>query len=482
MANPAGAKPSPAASNGPNGWRAGPIAWNPCPQHSDDTGLRCAALDLPIDWAHPHGATFPLAIARQVATDPKTRVGPLLVGTGGPGLSGVNYVFDADNKFSPEIRRRFDIIGFDPRGVARSSPAVCSVSLLALMPSPVITSQAEYEQQIAYNHRLYDDCRARTGPLFDHADTLSVAYDMDAIRAALGVRQISYHGVSYGTLIGQVYAEQFPDRVRALAIDSVMDHSLSTKPFLVDQAAAVEDSFDEFTAWCDRSEACALHGQNVGALYDVLMRRAETGTLVDPNGGKRLAWFDLSNHAFNEFYDPNWSGLASWLDSLDKSAPRATTPAVAAPAPVTDAVAELPLPTVCGDWSLPIDSYPQMSRYLDKSRAVAPHLRVSTGAIAPTMVCLGWQGKVNNPQHRLRVNTSVPLLLINAQHDPATPYSWARNVADQLGDKGRLVTYQGWGHAAYLRTACTTGYVDRYLIDRKLPPIGATCRAAAPPE
>ncbi|SDZ63617.1 alpha/beta hydrolase fold [Asanoa ishikariensis] len=477
MASPAGAKPSWTAGSGPNGWRAGPITWNPCPQHSDDPGLRCATLDLPIDWAHPHGPTFSLAIAKQVATDPKRRIGPLLVGTGGPGLSGVDYVFDADTKFSPEIRRRFDIIGFDPRGVARSSPAVCSVSLLAQMPYPVISSQADYDQQIAYNKRLYDDCRARTGPLFDHADTLSVAYDMDAIRAALGAQRISYHGVSYGTLIGQVYAERFPGRVRALALDSVMDHSLSTKPFLVDQAAAVEDSFDEFAAWCDRSPACALHGRSVGALYDDLMRRAETGTLVDPTSGNRLTWFDLSKHAFKEFYGPNWSSLANWLDSLDNTTLGATSPKAAAPS--TGEVAELPLPVVCGDWSLPIDGYAQMSRYLDKSRAVAPHLRVSTGALAPTMVCLGWQGTVNNPQHRLRVNTSTPLLLINAQHDPATPYAWARNVADQLGDNGRLVTYQGWGHGAYLRTACTTGYVDRFLIDRKLPPIGATCRATA---
>ncbi|MGC4747961.1 alpha/beta hydrolase [Micromonospora sp. DT201] len=442
--------------------------------------MRCATLDLPIDWARPHAATFPLAIVKQVATDPAARVGPLLVGTGGPGLSGVDYVLEADKNFSPEIRRRFDIVGFDPRGVARSSPAVCSASLLAEMPFPIISNQAEYEHQIAYNQRLYDDCRARTGPLFDHADTISVAYDMDAIRAALGVRQISYHGVSYGTLIGQVYAEKFPHRVRALALDSVMDHSLSTKPFLVDQAAAVEDSFDEFAAWCERSEACALHGQSVGAVFDDLMRRAATGTLVDPANGRRLTWFDLSDKAFNEFYDPDWSGLASWLDSLDRSAPGATTPAT--PASATDEVVQLPLPVVCGDWSLPIDGYPQMARYLDKSLAVAPRLRISTGAIAPTMVCLGWKGKVNNPQHRLRVNTSVPLLLINGQHDPATPYNWARNVADQLGARGRLVTYQGWGHAAYLRTACTTSYVDRYLIDRKLPPIGAVCRAAAPPE
>ncbi|MBE1485401.1 alpha/beta hydrolase [Plantactinospora soyae] len=434
-----------------------------------------------------------MAITKRAASDPRARIGPLVFGTGGPGLSGVNHVAKADQHLSPEILRRFDIIGFDQRGVARSSPAVCSNSLLAQQPSPVPADEVGYAQRISFNHRLYDNCRAHTGPLFDHVDTGSVAHDVDALRAALGERRISFYGVSYGTLLGQAYAERFPDRVRAMALDSVMDHSVGTATFLRDQAAGVEDSFDEFVAWCGRTGSCALHGRDVGALYDNLMRRAETGALVDPGRGAGLSWFDLSRGTFGYLYGPDWPGLAGWLDTLDRStspsaegawkAPEAgTAPSAPAPGPpVTDEVTQHPFPVFCQDWSLPVDNHAELARYLDMSRDTAPHLRVSVGAVVPTMFCAGWDGRVHNPQHRLRVRTSVPLLLINSRNDPATPHRWAMNVADQLGGKGRLVSYEGAGHGAYLRTPCTVGHVDRYLIDRRLPSVGAACRAAAPP-
>ncbi|MFC6018467.1 alpha/beta hydrolase [Plantactinospora solaniradicis] len=474
---------------GPSGWRAHSVDWKSCPDRPNEAGLRCATLDLPIDWDRPNGATFPLAITRRAASDPRARIGPLVFGTGGPGLSGVDHVAEAGQHLSPEILRRFDVIGFDARGVARSSRAVCSNSLLAQQPFPVPAGEVEYAQRIAFNHRLYDDCRARTGPLFDHVDTESVARDVDAIRAALGERRISFYGVSYGTLLGQTYAERFPDRVRAMALDSVLDHSVGTAAFLRDQAAGVEDSFDEFVAWCGRTGSCALHGQDVGAVYDDLMRRAEIGTLVDPARGTRLSWFDLSGEAFRHLYGPDWPGLAGRLDTLARSTPPSAEGAWKSPgtgaAPPTPApgppVTEHPFPVFCQDWSLPVDDDAELARYLEISRAAAPRLRMSVGAVEPTMFCAGWDGKVHNPQHRLRVRTSVPLLLINSRIDPATPHRWAVNVADQLGGRGRLVSYEGAGHGAYLRTPCTVGHVDRYLIDRQLPPAGASCRAAAPP-
>ena len=151
-----------------------------------------------------------------------------------------------------------------------------------------------------------------------------------------------------------------------------MDHSLSIKPYLLTQSAAAEDSFNEFVAWCDRSEACALHARDVGAVYDTLMHRAEAGTLVDPERDIGLTWFDLSDHAYNAFYGQNWSGLATWLDSLDRSTPSGTAPAPTPRAP--GAVKEPPLPVVCGDWSFPVDCFSELSRSLNKSRKAAPHL------------------------------------------------------------------------------------------------------------
>ncbi|MFD0823408.1 alpha/beta fold hydrolase, partial [Micromonospora zhanjiangensis] len=291
----------------------------PCPETPDDATLRCAGLELPIDWAHPAAGTFELALARHAATDPGARIGPLLINPGGPGGSGVSYALRARDEFTPDVLRRFDIIGFDPRGVARSSPVRCSRDLLAAGPAGLPESQAQYDQLLDYNRRLARDCRAHTGPIFDHVDSVNVARDMDAIRAALGERQINYYGISYGTLIGQMYAELFPDRARALVIDSNMDHSLGTGAFMRTEAVGAETSFGEFAAWCDRAATCALHGRDVPAVFDDLMRRADAGTLVDPDSGTKLTWLDLSSVARGAFYGPYWSELADWLAALDGS-------------------------------------------------------------------------------------------------------------------------------------------------------------------
>ncbi|MET0136685.1 MAG: alpha/beta fold hydrolase, partial [Kibdelosporangium sp.] len=206
----------------------GAITWQPC---AEDATAECGTLKLPVDWAKPRGEKFDLAVARRKATDPAKRTGILLINPGGPGGSGVNFALGAKGFFSPEIQARFDIIGFDPRGVARSAPVQCSLELLRNPVSTYPTSQAEFDALADYNRKLRDDCRKNTGPIYDHVDTLSVVQDMDAIRRSLGERKINYYGVSYGTLIGQQYAERYGDKIRAMIIDSNMDHSLGTKDF-----------------------------------------------------------------------------------------------------------------------------------------------------------------------------------------------------------------------------------------------------------
>jgi pimeloyl-ACP methyl ester carboxylesterase len=145
----------------------------------------------------------------------------------------------------------------------------------------------------------------------------------------------------------------------------------------------------------------------------------------------------------------------------------------------TDELVEYPMPVFCQDWALPVDGLSGFRRYVDLARRAAPTMRGSAPALSALGICLGWKGEVNNPQHRLRVRTDLPVLVVNSLHDPITPYEWASNVADQLGRNGRLVSFDGPGHGIYPGTPCVTAFVDRYLVDRRLPPSGATC--AAPP-
>ncbi|MFI6390096.1 hypothetical protein [Nonomuraea sp. NPDC050540] len=146
------------------------IAWTPC---AADTSAECGTLTVPVDGAKPGGPTVDLAVARRKATDPTARTGSLIVNPGGPGESGVDFILRRQGYFSEEITRRFDIVGFDPRGVARSNPVVCSAELMRQEPAdPFLKSQADFDRWHDHNDRLRADCRARTGPLFDHVDTL----------------------------------------------------------------------------------------------------------------------------------------------------------------------------------------------------------------------------------------------------------------------------------------------------------------------
>jgi pimeloyl-ACP methyl ester carboxylesterase len=431
----------------------------PC---AGDPTAQCGSLSVPVDWSRPHGPRFDLAVARRPATDPAARIGSLVFGPGGPGDSGVDRVVTGPGRFSAELRRKFDVVSFDPRGVGRSKPVVCSAELLAQRPAPVLASQADFDATLAFNRRLRADCRARTGPVFDHADTLSTVRDLDAIRAALGERTLTFHGSSYGTLLGEQYAEAFPGRVRAIVLESVVDHSVGTRAFLATQAVAGQDSFDEFVAWCGRTAGCALHGRDVRAVWADLLARADRGEL----GDRGATPFDLVVTAHRGFYGPGYADLARKLAAMSAGGPPQL---VSLPPLVTAAF--------CADWSLPVRDYREYAAHLRRLAALAPDLRYPAAVFAVT-ACLGTP--VRNPQHRLEVRHTPPLLLINSVHDPASGYNWATNVAGQLGDRAVLVRYDGWGHGVYTRSACTTEVVDRYLVAGVLPAPGTSCPAVEP--
>jgi pimeloyl-ACP methyl ester carboxylesterase len=444
------------------------IDWRPC---AADPTAQCGTLSLPVDWAHPDGPRFDLALARRTATDPAHRVGTLVFGPGGPGDSGVDRIVTGIHRFDATLRARFDIVSLDPRGVGGSSPVTCSPDLLARQPSPVITDRVAFDATIAYNRELYADCRSRSGPVFDHLDTMSTVHDLDAVRAALGESTLTFHGSSYGTLLGEEYAETYPGRVRAIVLESVVDHSVGTGDFLATQSSTAEDSFTEFIAWCDRDTSCALHGRDLPALWSDLLARAGRGELPDPTGNTPLTPFKLAALAQHELYEPSWSELATMLRALDDGTARPGQPRP---------VSTYPFAVFCADWSLPFRDYQRYAAELRQVGALAPTLRYPQALLA-TGTCLGWPGRTADPQHRLSVHgTRTPLLLGNSLHDPATGYNWATDVARQLGREGVLLTYDGWGHGVYNSSPCAQTAIDTYLITRRLPARGTHCPAVPP--
>ncbi|GAA2649519.1 peptidase [Paractinoplanes durhamensis] len=451
------------------------IAWKVCPENAK---VQCGTMKVPVDWANPAGPATTLTIARRPATDPAHRIGALLVNPGGPGGSAVDFTFDATGFFGEQVRKQFDIVGMDPRGVGRSSPVLCSQDLVDEKPSPLVETPTQYAALMDYNRRLAADCASRTGPVFAHVDTASVVRDVDAVRVALGEEKISFYGASYGSLIGEQYAESFPARLRALVLDGVMDHSANIGVFLVQETDAAQDSFREFVAWCARDTRCVLRGQNIYQLWAGLMARARAGTLQNPTDPpEKLTPAGLSAAAFAAFYEPQWYSFAYYLKDAAGLKPK-----VRRPDPVQVDIVDHSFPAViCSDWHMPINGFPDLHRRLTILAGRAPQMLASPLALAATVGCLGWPNFPPNPQHRFVAPPGLPpVLLIGSRHDPATAYAWAQRMTQQFGPAGNLLTYEGWGHVVYNRSPCVAANADKYLISLVRPAAGATCPPVEP--
>ncbi|MFI6729140.1 alpha/beta hydrolase [Streptomyces sp. R-74717] len=459
------------------------IDWKPCPQ---DAAAECGTLRLPVDWARPSGERFGLAVARRKATDPDRRVGVLLVNPGGPGDSGTDFaVRRAKSHFSAEVQEKFDIVGFDPRGVGSSQPVKCSQKLWDQRPSAYPRNQAEFDRLAEFNRTLRRDCRRHSGPVFDHADTLSVVRDMDAIRRALGEKKINYFGHSYGTLIGEQYAEQYGDRIRTMALTANIDHSLGVREFLVSSAATAEDSFRQFVKWCESTSSCALHGRDVTAVWDDLLARADRGEIHDPESPDQVLTANVvAREAFKKYYGPDWDELAIYVAELDAQGPKERRQPQQ-PQPETSQGAEQqtreePFHAVfCQDWRFRPKDYREFASLSKAELRAAPHMRGTPRVHEAVAGCVGWPGKVNNPQHRLRITEAPKILMLHSLHDPANNYAWATNVHRQTRRTTVLLSYEGAGHSVYGRSECTGDAVDDYLTELKLPSAGSRCPPAA---
>lgn len=418
------------------------LDWTPC-----GDGVECADLTVPIDWNRRAAGTIDVAVARTRATGP--RIGTLVYLPGGPGDSGVQRLLDG-NVVPPAVAERFDVVSYDPRGTNRSHPVTCDAALLAALPNTVPDAGARLADVREYARDLGRSCREHTGPLLDHVDNVSVARDIDALRAALGERQVTLYGRSYGTLAGQMYAENFPRRVRGLVLDSVFDHSLDVASLLDSQARSAEDSFTEFARWCE-SSSC---GVDPAAAYRKLWDQAVRGESAA----------QLNQELVGYLYEPDWAGLAKRLRS-DVSTQSTTAP--------------FPIAAFCTDHRVRIPSESAWRSLWRRQAVAAPTLR-TTFAWSVVSLCSAWPAKVPNPQHWTSVDRHMPpVLVMNARHDPATGYEWALNVHRQVG--GALLTYDGWGHGVMDRTDCTRATFVRYVVDRTTPPPGAHCAAAVTP-
>jgi pimeloyl-ACP methyl ester carboxylesterase len=448
------------------------IDWKPCGE--DAPGVDCATIEVPLDYARPHGEKIHIGLARRPAKDQSKRIGSVLVDPGGPGGSGVAFVMGGD-AVSPAVAERFDQIGFDPRGINTSSRLLCDADLAGQSDEAKHpASQADFDHLAAVNRALHDSCRANSGALAKHVDNLHTARDMDAIRVALGERKLTFVGYSYGSLMGQQYAELFPHNIRALVMDGNMNHSLrSPWEFASTETAPVEEGFREFAQWCDTTATCALYGLDTTAVYTQLKARAKAGTLVDPDGNP-VSFYDLAGNTFSVVIPQAWSFVAENLRWLLDGTGSSQAQTLAAD------VENITYPTIwCSDWNWPVRNY---AEYAGIRAGLARQFPIMEWSpyVDHIMTCVNSGTKNTNPQRPLRVHGAPPLVMIGNVHDPATVYPWSLAASRQSG--ARLVTYEGWGHTAYgYDIQCVNDAVDDYLINLHPPRRGLRCASIDQP-
>jgi len=243
----------------------------------------------------------------------------------------------ASSLFSAEVRARFDLVGFDPRGIIHSTPLRCFDTLAAaqaaLAPFPFPVTAQQERSWVRADRGLARACAQRGGPILDHMATANVARDLGLLRRAVGDKQLTYAGFSYGSYLGAVYANLFPGKVRALVVDGAQDPvawatgrgNQARRQPVTTRLRAAQGTYAtllEFFRLCDRGgPTCAFSQGDPRRRYARLAERllAEPAQLPDGQGGTvPFTYNDLVNTTLEAMFDPvSWPGLAEFLQQLD---------------------------------------------------------------------------------------------------------------------------------------------------------------------
>ncbi|MEV4058032.1 alpha/beta hydrolase [Amycolatopsis sp. NPDC049688] len=451
---------APAAAASPPG-----VVW----EDSCTAGYECGHLDVPLSYQDSSPETVRLAIARLPATDQARKLGTIFSNPGGPGSPG-----RFAPALTPALHARFDIVGFDPRGVGASSkihcftdPAQLAVLQRALGTFP-LSREAE-QQQIGDTKTVTDLCEQNAGPLANHLSTGTIARDLDRLRAAFGEPKLRYYGKSYGTYLGETYANLFPDRVGRLALDAVDDPARwATGPGPMsyrlqgfsDAPRALQSFLDACAARCTFD-------------YHEILDRLERGpiTVTDPAGHQVAVTYQSAIARIHTYLTD--AGAAPTLMAFLQALADPASPAPPSPGGPPDADSLLGGgATLCSDAANPRDPavWWDYARRADRvGRGFGPY------DVYKTLPCATWNvtdtGRYAGPWNR---PTAPILLLANRQGDLETPYAGAQRTERLLGN-ARLLSLDTYGHGSRGKSACIDAWLDRYFVTGAVPPAGTLC-------
>jgi pimeloyl-ACP methyl ester carboxylesterase len=471
-----------AASSGPTtiaGYYAQQVQWQPC-----DHGFQCARLLVPFDYRRPAWRRFSLPVIKLPASDPAHRIGSLVINPGGPGDSGITYALAATKVVSAAVWARFDVVGFDPRGVGSSVPAISCLTgpqldkFFATNDDP--DTKAQLATIVAQSKLFARGCEQRSGALLPYVGTRNAARDMDVLRAALGDAKLTYLGKSYGTYLGAWYAQLFPSHVRALVLDGAVNPDQSVFSTNVVQAQGFEVALRSFTANCVRLPGCPLGNGTVRAgitrlqgLLNRTVSRPLTSQIAGQPANSAMLLGGVSYALYSKSLWPylraglaqafagNGTVMVLLADSLvQRQANGQYTNLIDAFMAVS--CIDRPWPRSLAAWS---------SAAAAAAKAAPQFGAVNMWGILP---CAYWPVPAAAPV-RLRAARAPPILVVGTTRDPATPFRQAQALARDL-KSGVLLGWNGDGHTAYLEgSSCVDTAVDRYLISLATPRDGTIC-------
>ena len=481
------------------GYYAQRLDWQPC-----DDGFECARLLVPFDYARPSWRRFSLPVIKLPAAEASRRIGALVVNPGGPGGSGVQYALGARREFPAAVLARFDIVGFDPRGVAASEPALTCMTgpqLDTYLATDDMPADAAQLAEVVAQSKLYAArCAQNSAALLPYVGTQNAARDMDVLRAALGESRLSFLGKSYGTYLGTWYAQLFPHRVRALVLDGAVDPDTPSLQDDVTQAEGFQVALRSFAAWCLTTTGCPLRAGSSGsgsggsgaagpgdaatsvdaavARLQGLIVRANSVPLANQLNDGQVAdgamllngvaaalysksyWTDLKIGLTGAFAG-NGTVLVELANLLMERNPNGTYTNLA-DADTSISCLDRPWPRSLAAWQA--------------AASVASRAAPLFGApiVWGSLPCAYWPVP-SYPLPRIRAAGAPPILVVGTLRDPATPYRWAQALAGDLSS-GVLLGWDGDGHTAYGEgSACVDTIVNDYLIDLSVPRSGMVC-------
>ncbi|GAA0340375.1 alpha/beta hydrolase [Streptomyces blastmyceticus] len=472
------------------------LGWGSCAKGPDDTmgrdldkaGVQCADVTVPLDYADPRGRTITVAISRLKATDTRHRIGSLLLNNGGPGGTAL----DSPPEFHAWMKKtgpRYDIVGFDPRFVGRSTPLDCGWPVGTNLFSAGL-GRAGFERQVALQKDLAAKCRTTNASVLPHVSTRNTARDMDVIRGALGEKKISYFGYSYGTYLGTVYTQMFPGRTDRMVLDGAIDPR-KYGPRLVREAVGEnEQALADWAAWTaarDDTYGLGRTRADVLATIDRVIRTSARGPLTVGTAPESFRLDDtqipfLLFAGIDSDTDASRASLAEQVSVLNKAAAGQPTRL----SPQFTAILRLGLTgeqsphgsvqsaVICGDGAAPRD--PEVYwRDIERGRAAYPRFGALADNIGP---CAFWDRPREEPTE---VKHDAKVLIVSATGDPRTPHKGAVALHGLL-PSSKLVTLEGANrHALYglYGNPCVDDKVNRYLDTGRLPADDQTCSKRA---